>query len=635
MVLEKVNFPDDLKRVEKEQLPKLANEIREVIINTVSKTGGHLAPSLGCVELAIAIHYVFDTPKDQVVWDVGHQSYAHKILTGRKDRFQTLRQHDGLSGFPKRVESAYDPVGTGHSSTSISAALGLAVARDIKGENHKVVAVIGDGSMTGGMAFEALNNAGSLHNDMLVILNDNAMFISHSVGALAAYFTKILTLGLVKKFEKTVETFFRRLHFLGVYMLRIAKRFKLLFFPGMLFEEMGFSYLGPIDGHDLELLITTLERIKDFKGPVLLHVITRKGKGYSPAEKQPAKFHGTPAFSLEEEDDEILSTAGYTAGTQQNDGKKVLTYTQVFSKSLVKLAENDTRICAVTAAMPEGTGLGMFAQKFPDRFFDVGIAEQHAVTFASGLAVNGMRPVVAMYSTFMQRAVDQLIHDVALQNLPVTIVLDRGGLVGEDGPTHHGVFDLSYLRMIPNLVIMSPRDENELQRMLYTAVKLDRPVAVRYPRGYGYGVELEQDIRQLEVGKAEVVHSVKGRGVITVLGIGNMVIPAVRVAEKLAAEDKIEVQVIDMKFVKPLDTCMIDKVLSEYQKVVTVEENVLTGGFGSGVGEYIGSKYSGVKLLNIALPDKFIEHGKVVELHKIYGLSEDKLCESIRQFAGS
>ncbi len=616
MILEKVNSPEDLRRLKRETLPSLAEEIRKLIIETVAKTGGHLASSLGCVELAIALHYVFDTPGDKIVWDVGHQTYAHKILTGRKDKFSTLRQFGGISGFTRREESEYDSFGAGHSSTSISAALGMSTGRDLNKEKYNVIAVIGDGTITGGMAYEALNNAGHLRTNLLVILNDNEMFISHRVGAIAGYLTRILTLGLLKKAERKIEYFFRRLHFAGLFLVRIAKRFKVLFFPGMLFEELGFSYLGPIDGHDLELLIATLERIKNFKdfsGPVLLHIITKKGKGFSLAEKEPTKFHGIDSFDP------------VTGNLLKNSTRP--TYSSFFGKTLVHLAREDERICAITAAMSIGTGLTEFAQEFPQRFFDVGIAEQHAVTFAAGLAVAGMRPVCAIYSTFLQRAFDQIIHDVALQNLPVVFAIDRAGIVGEDGPTHQGTFDLTYLRAVPNLTIMAPADENELQHMLYTAIDLGKPVAIRYPRGEVRGITPDLKLKKLPLGKGEVLNSGKD---LLIIVIGSMVYPALEAVKQLEKEN-ISATLINARFLKPLDEFLIREKLKELNKlrIVTVEENVVSG-LGGIVREIFGKEK--IAILSIGLPDRFIEQGEINLLKEKYGLSTKGIVKKIKDF---
>jgi 1-deoxy-D-xylulose-5-phosphate synthase len=609
-ILDIINKPEDLKVVRRELLPQLAEEIRSEIINTVSKTGGHLASSLGAVDLIVALQYVFDMPRDKMIFDVGHQAYAHKLLTGRRDSFHALRQHGGIAGFPSRDESEYDSFGVGHSSTAISAALGFVVKRELKGEDFRVIAVIGDGSMTGGLTFEGLNNAGHLGKDMLVVLNDNEMFISHRVGAIAGYLARILTLGLVKKAERNIEMFLKRMHFLGLVLLRIAKRFKLLFFPGMLFEEMGFSYLGPVNGHDLFGMIDILEKIKTFKGPVILHVMTKKGKGYENAEKDPTKFHGPPKFEIE-------------SGSIEKD--KTPTYTQVFSRTLIDLARNDSDIVALTAAMSEGTGLEAFAKEFPDRFFDVGIAEQHALTFSAGLAAAGLKPVCAIYSTFLQRGYDQLIHDIALQRLPVVVAIDRAGLVGEDGATHQGIFDMSFLRLVPNFIIMSPKDENELAHMLYTALKLKAPVAIRYPRGKVLGLEPVRGYSQLALGKSETLR--EGTD-LYILAIGNMVHPALEAAG-LLGEGGISCGVVNLRFAKPLDIENIRNVSLKTGKIVTVEENVLCGGVGSAVGEVLAGK---ADLLSIGLPDQFIEHGSQEALRKKYGLTPQGIAGKIEKW---
>ncbi len=611
-VLELIDRPSDLRVIRKELLLQLAEEIREKIITVTSQKGGHLASSLGTVELTIALHYVFDSPQDKIIWDVGHQAYAHKILTGRRDSFSTLRQHGGISGFPTPEESEYDAFGVGHSSTAISAALGMACARDLSGNNNqKVVAVIGDGSMTGGMAFEALNNAGHLGKDLLVILNDNEMFISHRVGALAGYLTKLMTLGLVKKLERKVKKFLTRVSFWGVAILRVARRFKVLLFPGMLFEEMGFSYLGPIDGHNVYYLIEIFQKVKDMKGPVLIHVITKKGKGYQPAEREPIKFHGTLPFN-------IL--------TGETEKSKMPSYTEVFSSALIDLARSNEKIIAITAAMPQGTGLDAFQKEFPKRYFDVGIAEQHAVTFAAGLARAGYRPVCAIYSTFLQRAFDQIIDDVCLQNLPVVFAIDRAGIVGEDGPTHQGTLDLSYLRLIPNMVVMAPKDENELVHMLNTALSWDFPCAIRFPRGEGMGVKLDRQYKVLPLGKAEVL--TEGDDV-AILAIGNTVHSCLLAQQRLEAEG-IKVNLVNMRFVKPLDEGLIKKIIKKIHKIVTVEENTLWGGFGSGIKELLAT--DNVRILSIGLPDQFIEHGSREKLRKKYGLTAEKIAERVRDF---
>jgi 1-deoxy-D-xylulose-5-phosphate synthase len=605
-ILDNINTPQDLKKLKKEDLPILAKEIREEIINTISVNGGHLAPSLGVVDLTIAMHYVFDSPRDKIIWDVGHQAYAHKILTGRKNKFKTIRTHNGLSGFPCRVESEHDAFGTGHSSTSISVALGFAAARDIKDEDYKVVAVIGDGSMTGGLAFEGLQNAGHLKKDMLVILNDNEMFISQKVGAVAGYLAKLLTFGMARKVEEKVMRTISRFHGFGSPFRKLIKRVKVMLFPGMLFEEMGFTYIGPVQGHDINNLAVILENIKDMEGPILLHVITKKGKGYTPAENEPIKFHGVGKFNVK---------TGETAKSG------AVTYTEIFSDTIIKLAHSDKKIVAITAAMPEGTGLDKFAREFPDRYFDVGIAEEHAVTFAAAMAANGMKPVCAIYSTFMQRAIDNVIHDVALQNLPVTFALDRAGLVGEDGGTHHGAFDLSYLKYIPNLIIMSPSDENELQHMLKTALNSNKPCAIRYPRGAGVGIKLDKSPRVLKIGKGTFVK--EGRD-ICFLAIGNHVETCLKAVELLEKKD-IKASVVNMRFLKPLDIDIILEALSKTKKFITVEENSLIGGLGESVKAVLfGTK---AEIECIGLLDEFVEHGNVKVLRKKYSLMPEGIAD--------
>jgi 1-deoxy-D-xylulose-5-phosphate synthase len=604
-ILDNVNNPQDLKKIKKENLPTLAREIRQEIINTISKNGGHLASSLGVVDLTIAIHYVFNCPNDKIIWDVGHQSYAHKILTERKTKFKTIRTHNGLSGFPKISESKYDAFGVGHSSTSISAGLGFAIARDLNNEDYKVVSIIGDGAMTGGLAFEGLQNAGHLKKDMIVILNDNEMFISQKVGAIAGYFAKLLTAGMARKVEEKVMKMVSRFHGFGAPFRRLIKRVKVMLFPGMLFEEMGFTYIGHVQGHDINNLITILENIKNMKGPILLHVITKKGKGYAPAEEYPVKFHSVENFDVQ------------TGSTLKN---KAVTYTKVFSDTLIKLAQADKKIVAITAAMPEGTGLDKFAKNFPDRYFDVGIAEEHAVTFAAAMAAAGLKPICAIYSTFMQRAIDNIIHDVALQNLPVIFALDRAGLVGEDGGTHHGVFDLSYLNYIPNLIIMSPCDENELQHMLKTALDANKPCVIRYPRGGGIGVRLDKSMHALQIGKAAI--SKEGND-ICFLAIGSHVGTCLKAAELLATKN-INASVVNMRFVKPLDCDVINKMLLKIKKFITVEENSLIGGFGESIRSFL--REGGAIIENIGIPDKFIEHGDLKVLRKKYGLTAENIA---------
>ena len=606
-ILDSVDNPQDLKKLNKGVLTDLAREIREEIINTISKNGGHLAPSLGVVDLTVSIHYVFNSPRDKIIWDVGHQSYAHKIITERKSKFTSIRIHGGLSGFPKISESEYDAFGVGHSSTSISAALGFAVARDLKNENYKIVAIIGDGSMTGGLAFEGLQNAGHLKKDILVILNDNEMFISQKVGAIAGYFAKLLTVGMARRFEKKVMETVSRFHSLGSSFGKFIKRVKVMLFPGMLFEEMGFTYIGPVQGHDINNLITILENLKDMSGPVLLHVITKKGKGYPPAEENPMKFHGIGKFNIK------------TGKIVEN---KTVTYTKVFSDTLINLAQSNDKIVAITAAMPEGTGLDKFAKKYPNRYFDVGIAEGHAVTFAAAMAVAGMHPVCAIYSTFMQRAIDNIIHDVALQNLPVIFALDRAGLVGEDGGTHHGSFDLSYLNYIPNIVIMAPSDENELQRMLKTALDSNSPCVIRYPKGYGTGIMLNKMPTALQIGKAKVL---RYGADICFLAIGNHVETCLKAADLLMKID-INVSVVDMRFLKPLDINTVrEEILIRTRKIITIEENTLIGGFGESIKAFLCNE--GVIVKCIGLPDEFIEHGDLRILREKYGLTPENLIK--------
>lgn len=604
-ILEKISKPGDLKIIKKELLPKLADEIREELIKTTSKNGGHLASSLGVVDLTIAMHYCFDVPKDKFIWDVGHQAYAHKILTGRREQFKTLRQYKGLSGFPKISESEYDSFGAGHSSTSISAALGFAVSRDLKDEDYKVVSIIGDGSMTGGLAFEGLQNAGTLGKDMLVILNDNQMFISKKIGVLAGYFAKLLTAGSVKKIEDKVKRFVSRIKFWGLNSIKLVNRFKVMLFPGMLFEEMGFTYIGPIDGHNINSLIDILSNVKELKGPVLLHVVTKKGKGYEPAEDNPTKFHGIGPFDI---------------ATGKSLQSKKITYTEVFSKALVKLAKKDKKIVAVTAAMPEGTGVKDFSEEFSDRFFDVGIAEGHAVTFSAGLAANGLKPVCAIYSTFMQRSLDNIIHDVALQNLPVVMVLDRSGIVGEDGATHHGAFDMSYLKYIPNLTIMSPSNETELQDMLNTAISLKGPSVIRYPRGTGTNnVDFNRGFEILDIGKSRIEKQGKD---ICLVAIGNAVNACIEAAKNLESKN-INASVLNMRFLKPFDENEIKNILTYTKKIITVEENALIGGMGETVKSILSG--TGAEVFSIGIPDIFVEHGAQNIIRDKCGLSSEKI----------
>lgn len=606
-LLDAINSPVDLRKLKPEQLRQLAGEIRTKIIQTVAHTGGHLAPSLGVVELTIALHYVFDTPHDKLIWDVGHQSYAHKLLTGRRNKFHTLRQYKGISGFPKRSESEYDVVETGHSSTSISYGLGLAAAKDLKKDHNRVIAVIGDGSMTAGLAFEGLNHAGDLDKDLIVILNDNEMSISPNVGAMSSFLSRKLTGKTMSGLRKHVEERLKSLSAVGENILTVLRKseesLKGFFTPGMLFEALKFEYIGPIPGHDVDSLIETLRNVRDNRhGPVLIHVLTTKGKGYAPSEHNPGDYHGVGPFNI---------ANGSPVPSIGN-----ISYTKVFGQTLCKLARENDRVTAITAAMPAGTGLTPFSEQFPDRFFDVGIAEQHAVTFAAGLAMEGMRPVVAVYSTFMQRAMDQIIHDVCLPDLPVTIALDRGGVVGDDGPTHHGVFDLSFLRFIPNLVLMSPKDENELQHMLCTAVYHKGPVAIRYPRGSGEGVELEKDLQRLPIGKGELLR--EGSDVL-LLPIGNRVYPALAAADGLKKLG-ISAAVINPRFIKPLDNELICEWAEKTGHVVTIEDNVKKGGFGSAVLQLFCETHLKIPVRILGYGNTFIEHAPQQVLWKNHGL---------------
>ncbi len=608
--LEKIESPADLKKLDRKDLPVLADEIRKVIVDVVSKTGGHLASSLGAVELAIAIHYVFDTPRDKLIWDVGHQAYAHKLLTGRRDQFPSLRQHNGIAGFTRIDESPYDTLSTGHSSTSISASLGVAHAKYLKKEKSKVIAVIGDGSMTAGLAYEGLNQAGDKFKDseLIVILNDNDMSISHNVGALSSFLSRTLSGKRLQEARKDFGEFLRSLPKIGDDVYQWAKRteesVKTFTTPGMLFEAFNFEYFGPINGHKLNHLIDILNNIKYLKEPVLLHVTTQKGKGYAPAEKNPVYFHGCGCFEVE-------------TGNCIDPKSTIPSYTDIFGQTMLRLAQNDDRIVAVTAAMPEGTGLAKFAQTYPDRFFDVGIAEQHGVTFAAGMATEGLKPVVAIYSTFLQRAYDQVLHDVCLDGLPVVFAIDRGGIVGEDGATHHGLFDLSYLRCLPNMVIMAPADENDLQRMLATAIEHDGPIALRYPRGAATGAPLDETIRPLPLGKAKILQNGDD---ILILAIGRSVIDALEASREL--KDKgISATVVNCRFVKPLDREVISSLAAKIPRVITAEENALQGGFGSAVLEELNDAgVVGLRIERIGVADTFVEHGPQKLLRSLYGI---------------
>jgi 1-deoxy-D-xylulose-5-phosphate synthase len=619
-VLDQINTSRDVKKLDTEELEQLCHEIRKEILSVVSKNGGHLASNLGVVELTIALHYVFDFPRDKVVWDVGHQSYVHKLLTGRRDRFHTLRQYGGISGFPKREESPYDAFDSGHSGTSISSALGMAEARRLRGKEGKVIAVIGDGSMTAGLAFEGLNQTGHIDQDLIVILNDNEMSISPNVGALSSYLNRLMTGEFAYRFRSEIKNFLESLPpRVGKKLLHFAKHaeesLKGLLIPGLLFEELGLQYIGPIDGHRMDYLIETFQNIKKLRGPILVHVITQKGKGYPPAETSPDRFHGVPPFVIET--GEIRSGQGNPPS-----------YTEVFGETLCQLARENRRLVAITAAMQSGTGLEEFARCFPDRFYDIGIAEQHAVTFAAGLALEGMKPVVAIYSTFLQRAYDQVLQDVCLQNLPVVFALDRGGIVGEDGPTHQGLFDFSYLRHIPNLVIMAPKDENEFQHMIKTATECPFPTAFRYPRGKGLGVKREEPLHPIDIGKGELLR--EGQDVV-IIAIGSTVYPALRAAEKLA-EAGIRAAVINSRFLKPLDGTLLCDWAKRTGRVLTVEENVLQGGFGSAVLELFHEKGLGsIQVRRLGIPDTFLEHGPQALLREKYGIDENGIMNGVRK----
>ena len=608
-LLTTINDPRELRQLDRKQLPQLAQELRQFLLDSVSQTGGHLSSNLGTVELTIALHYVFDTPHDRLVWDVGHQTYGHKVLTGRREGMQRLRMWEGISGFPRREESAYDTFGTAHSSTSISAALGMAIASKLAGVKRHVVAIIGDGAMSAGMAYEALNNAGAGAADVLVILNDNDMSISRPVGALNKYLAKLMSGRFYAAARRAGEKV------LGELARRAEEHVKGMVTPGTMFEEFGFNYIGPIDGHDLDALIPTLKNISELKGPQFLHVVTRKGQGYKLAEADPVLYHGVSKFKP---DDGIV---GGKSGGQP-------TYTQVFGDWLCDMAEHDHRLIGITPAMREGSGLVRFSETYPDRYFDVGIAEQHALTFAAGLACEGMKPVVVIYSTFLQRAYDQLIHDVTIQNLPVVLAIDRAGLVGADGATHNGSFDLSYLRCLPNLTVMAPSDENECRQMLYTAFQMNTPAAVRYPRGTGPGAVIQKEMRALPIGKGEIRRN--GRKValiskkVAILAFGSMLKPVLEAAEELDAT------VANMRFVKPLDDALVEQLARNHDLLVTVEENVVKGGAGSAVLESLQQHGLKVPVLQLGLPDRYVDHGDPALQLASCGLNKDGILASIR-----
>lgn len=617
-LLDRIDSPADLKGLSLDQLETLAQEIRQKIIDTVSKTGGHLAPSLGVVELTLALHYVFDAPKDKIIWDVGHQAYAHKLLTGRRDRFHTLRTYGGISGFPKRSESPYDTFDTGHSSTSISAGLGISTAKCLTGEKSKVISVIGDGSMTAGMAFEGLNQAGHTGKDLIVVLNDNAMSIAPNVGAFSSFLSRKMTGKRFVNFRKELENFIRALPGVGENIMNLVRKsedsFITFFTPGMLFEAFKFKYIGPIRGHRLDPLIEAFSNTLHLEGPVLVHVLTVKGKGYEPAEKDPAHYHGVGAFDI-------------PSGSPPKDKpESPQSYTEVFGNTMVELGQKNKKLFAITAAMPEGTGLTEFGQLYPERFLDVGIAEQHAVTFAAGLATEGLRPVVAIYSTFLQRAFDQVVHDVCLPNLPVIFAIDRGGLVGEDGPTHHGHFDITYLRSLPNMTLMAPKDENELRHMLYTALSHPGPVAIRYPRGKAMGVPIDPDYQIIPMGQAEILKEGKD---LVIVALGNTVYPALEAARALE-EEGLSIGVVNCRFVKPLDP-RLGELATSTGRVLVVEENIRQGGLGGALLELFNDLgITDVRIRRIGLPDEFVEHGPLPILREKYGLDASGILKEAR-----
>lgn len=623
-VLSSLTCPSDVANLDTQALNMLAEELREQIIGTVSKNGGHLAPSLGVVELTLALLKVFNPGKDKMIWDVGHQAYAYKLLTGRRDDFHTLRQLGGVSGFPKRSESPYDHFGVGHSSTSISAALGMAMGRDLKGEDNEVIAVIGDGSMTAGLAFEGLNQAGHMDRKMVVVLNDNEMSISRNVGALSSFLSRKLSSRFVMRVKKEVEGFLKSVPAIGEDMALYARRsehsLKSLFTPGMLFEAFRFNYLGPIDGHNMDALVNVFKQVRELNEPVLVHVLTRKGKGYEPAETNPTYFHGVGSFEPE---------TGRSTKFKPS-GESLKSYTDVFGEALTRLTEKDKSIVAITAAMPEGTGLSGFAEAHPDNFVDVGICEQHAVTFAAGLATEGFHPVVAIYSTFLQRAYDQVVHDVCLQDLPVTFCIDRAGLVGEDGPTHHGAFDISYLRHIPNIVIMAPKDEGELPRMMKTAVECGKPCAVRYPRGVGVGVEIPEDPEALTLGEGELLN--EGDEAL-VIALGSRVHPALFAAHELEDEGR-RIAVFNARFVKPLPQEQLRRLVGQHTRIVIAEENSKAGGFSSAVLEFLAEEglMQGRIIRRIGLPDDgFVEHGPQNTIRVIAGVDKESIKRTISE----
>jgi 1-deoxy-D-xylulose-5-phosphate synthase len=617
-LLDGVEYPKDIRRFSIDELNQLAAEIREEVISVVSEVGGHFASTLGAVELTLALHYVFNTPEDRIVWDTGHQAYAHKLICGRRNRLATIRQLNGLSGFLSREESEYDVFGAGHAGTSISAALGMVEAKDLEGASRKVVAVISDGGLSAGLTYEGLNSAGHLDRDLIVVLNDNEHFIDPRVGAVSSFLSKQFTSDLGVRLQKNLSNLLRSLPS-GENLKHAARKmrdsFLSLVTPGFLFESLGFQYVGPIDGHNISEMITTLESVKKLDGPTLVHVLTKKGKGYAPAEQDPIKFHAVTPFHV-------------LTGKPKKEKGPVPTYTDVFGQSLVRLAKGNPKIVGITAAMGSGTGIDKLAREMPRRTYDVGIAEQHAVTFAGGMATEGFIPVVAIYSTFLQRGYDEILHDVCLQNLHVVFALDRAGLVGADGPTHHGVFDFAYMRAMPNMVIMAPKDENELQHMLKTAIDHPGPISLRYPRGEGWGVALDKDMKTLEIGKAEILRQ---GGDVVIAAIGHTVLPALKAAEELAPLG-IDASVVNARFVKPLDKNLFRDLLTRVPRLITVEDHVVTGGFGSGLIEFLADEgFTGIEVKRLGVPDRFIPHGTQDELRKMCGFDKDAIAQASLQ----
>ena len=617
MYLEKINSPDDLKRLVLPELETLSDEIRTLIIEVVSKNGGHLSSSLGVVELTLALHYVFDTPVDKIIWDVGHQCYTHKIITGRREKFRTLRQDNGISGFPSRQESVYDVFNTGHASNSISIAVGLSEAKKKMNQSHKIVTVIGDGSLTGGMSFEALNHAGHLKSDIIVILNDNEMSISKNIGALSSHLSRIMTGEFVSNAREELKKMLKNIPALGDKVYKAAKHIeesiKGFVTPGIIFEQLGFQYFGPVDGHNLNYLIETFKNIKRLKGPIFVHIVTKKGRGYIHAEDDPAKFHGISKFEVE---------------TGAPSADKTEAYTDIFGDAIIELAEKYDKIIAITAAMGLGTGLEKFSKRFPDRFFDIGIAEQHGVTFAAALALGGLKPFVAIYSTFLQRSYDQIILDVCLQGLPVVFAVDRSGIVGQDGPTHHGAFDITYFRHIPNMILMAPKDGEELRHMLYSAYMYDKPTAIRYPRGKVHGPKTFNGFEEIPIGKWEKLR--EGND-LAIIACGNTVYPSIQAATELAAEG-IQCTVINGRFIKPMDKDMLFEMACSKKRILTVEENTLVGGFGGGIMELLSDEGIYASVRRLGMPDKFLTYGTQETLRGKVGLTSEGIKNTIRKW---